>query len=417
MEVFANGFKYLTGLISGQQLSKSGQEPVWQPGQVHRGRVTGLLAQNIYQVRVEGLSLAVQCKHPLKLASAITMEVQGFKEGQYMVRLLNKDEAAQHELQYLAQNLAQSNGSNTPEGVRAVLLSLKTGIAMEPRVMAALQLLLTNQGNGVQDNPLTLTGEFAQKLTNILTDANSKLNLSKSSMCNLKSIQQILQQALLKPESDVPALVRNLETLLSAQRPVKSSGEFFFGPLLGLFSELLYEIKERARGEGSIAGLKGLIAQGEAAEKLMTGQQMTQGNLQDSDGQDCMFFYLPREEGGASKNWGQLKIIKEQRKNSIEADNFSLSLLLETCNFGPVLLEIKVRDKNIKASGKITGEQGASIFRDAWPYLQASLEAVGYHLGQCLWRVVPFTAELRPRVSAVPAPGKTITLPALDIKV
>lgn len=170
-----------------------------------------------------------------------------------------------------------------------------------------------------------------------------------------------------------------------------------FGELLGKYGSLLREVREAAKEAGSLPRGQSFVQEGAVIERQMAGHQIFQSLERESHQENYLFFNLPFIQNGETETWGQLRIIKDPGgKKAIDPKHFSTSILLHTENLGTLLVELKVRNKYVAADGKVTEDWVARMLKKAWPDLQGSFEAMGYHLQPCGWKVDPFEANLQP---------------------
>jgi len=121
-----------------------------------------------------------------------------------------------------------------------------------------------------------------------------------------------------------------------------------------------------------------MVIEGEKLERQMVGHQIVQGFKQEGPKQDDLYFSLPFIQTAAGETWGQLRIKRDAAaKKPGELSPFKVDIFLRTKNFGPLLLGIKVLNKDVLASGKATEEQAVRRIREAWPRLQDAFAAKG----------------------------------------
>lgn len=189
-----------------------------------------------------------------------------------------------------------------------------------------------------------------------------------------------------------------------------------FGSLLEGLSRLLQEVREAVKEAGSPPQAQRLVQEGTIVERQMAGHQIFQSLDKADDQQNYLYFNLPFIQNGDSESWGQLRIIKDGgTKKVIDPSHFSMALMLNTVNMGPLLVELKVRNKEVLAGGKVTEDWVAGLFKSAWPKLQDSFSAMGYNLQPCFWQVGSFSEGLEPKgLNQTKSDGK---LRMLDITV
>lgn len=173
-----------------------------------------------------------------------------------------------------------------------------------------------------------------------------------------------------------------------------------FSDLLETFSRLIQEVREAMKEAGHLPKGQPIVREGSMIESQMAGHQIFQSLESESHQQDYLYFNLPFIKNGETETWGQLRIMKDAGgKKTIDPRRFSSAILLHTVNLGPLLLEIKVWNKDVTANGKVTEDWVAQMLKKAWPKLQEAFEAMGYRLQQCQWKVGPFEENLQPRES------------------
>lgn len=186
--------------------------------------------------------------------------------------------------------------------------------------------------------------------------------------------------------------------------------------ILQIFSKLIDDLKEALKTAGEATPVKSLVQEGIALERQMVGHQVFQ-TLNKVEGQpECLYFNLPFIKQEEKQTWGQIKIIKDntQSKN-IDPKHLSMALLLNTLSLGPLLLELKVRNKEIITAGKVTEEWVANLLKEAWPKLQESFGKMGYQLSRCDWRIGSFATNLLTPV--LKKDDADCSLQAVDLKV
>ena len=189
-----------------------------------------------------------------------------------------------------------------------------------------------------------------------------------------------------------------------------------FSELLENFSQLLQEVRKAVQEAGNPPQARQLLQEGTMIERQMAGQQIFQSFIREYNQQNYLYFNIPFIQNGDKETWGQLRIIREgDRSKAVDPENFGVALLLNTDNIGTVLVELKVRGKNVTASGKVTEGWIADLLTTAWPQLQESLDAQGYQMQQCNFKVGQFNDNLRPSFT-VPAESD-FNLHSLDITV
>lgn len=453
MEILPQGLPLETknvylNLVSGANAEELG----WQKGEVHQGTVMGNLADNNYLVLVDNKEIIVQSPFILPGGSNVAMEVQGQQDGQYLVKLFHNSTPTQEdpvngllnkllikdtplnrnlvqgfieqgiplkpELLQVAERLVQRLGGDSPENINKALLSLKLGVPLEPVLVDDVYSFLTGTGDFNQSNEGQLIS-FMNKLVQ-LTDPGSE-NMGQSLILSREGQQSVLQLSdqlknmMINPEQGTLKVTEQLKELIKSQLPQLMSESSAttpkdtlpapavtqgkeLGGIFKEFSQLLQKVEEAVVEAGSPDQGQRLLQQGAAIERQIAGQQIFQALDKKDDQQNYLYFNLPFIQNGPSSSWGRLRVGKEGRsKQSINPNHFSMSLFLNTVGLGPILLNIKVRNKEVTAGGKVSAERVAGLFRDAWPKLQEAFKEMGYNLHHCLWRVGPVTENLQPQ--------------------
>ncbi len=170
-----------------------------------------------------------------------------------------------------------------------------------------------------------------------------------------------------------------------------------FSELLEGFSQLLQEVRKAAQEAGNPPQLQRLLQEGAMIERQMAGHQIYQSFVREYNQQNYLYFNIPFVQNGETEKWGQLRIIREgDRSKTIDPKNFGVALFLNTDNLGTLLVELKVREKDVTAGGRVTDDWVAGLLTGAWPQLQEAMAAAGYRLQPCRWRVGPVNENLRP---------------------
>ncbi len=173
-----------------------------------------------------------------------------------------------------------------------------------------------------------------------------------------------------------------------------------FSELLENFSQLLQEVRKAVQEAGNPPQARQLLQEGTMIEHQMAGHQIFQSFTREYNQQNYLYFNIPFIQNGDNETWGQLRIIREgDRSKAVDPENFGVAMLLNTDNIGTVLVELKVRGKNVIASGKVTEDWIADLLTTAWPQLQESLDAQGYNLQQCNFKVGQFSNNLQPSLT------------------
>ncbi|GBF32355.1 hypothetical protein DCCM_0549 [Desulfocucumis palustris] len=197
---------------------------------------------------------------------------------------------------------------------------------------------------------------------------------------------------------------------------IKSRG---FSELLEGFSQLLQEVRKAAREAGNPPQLQSLLQEGAMIERQMAGHQIYQSFVREYNQQNYLYFNIPFVQNGDSENWGQLRIIREGGGGkAIDPENFGVALFLNTDNLGTLLVELKVREKDVTASGRVADDWVAGLLTGAWPRLQEALAGAGYRLHPCRWRVGPVKEDLRPVFTGQPETAyPPLRLQSLDVTI
>lgn len=287
-------------------------------------------------------------------------------------------------------------GSAVPPSAAGPEEPPQESVLPQVKVVAA-QVSQKGEGESFAATPLLRPGAEAQKPLENRGTAEGGLPLGKIRESALKSTPGEAPAPIHKtPEqnsenSAAPANSKEVEL----QGQVKPRE---FGRLLQVFGRLLQEVREAVKEAGSPVQGQRLLQEGTVIERQMAGQQIFQALNKVDDPQDYLYFNLPFARDGEGETWGQLKIIKEGgKKKAIDPAHFSLALMLNTVGLGPLLLELKVRDKEVMAGGKVTEDRVAGLLKDSWPKLQDAFDEMGYHLHPCFWKVGSLGEDLRPK--------------------
>jgi hypothetical protein len=345
-------------------------------------------------------------------------------------------------------------GDNSPENLVAVMLALKLNAPSDQRL---LDLLRTYTGslNETQRGSLYQLNRFLQNLNGWMEKDNLTglvhfqpgnvpgMLLSKEGESLFRQIDAMLKSMVLKPEGSKGSLIGQLHDLLTAQLPRLTLAEISgrpssalnpeavavgsgiqlaqgdkmpaFSELLEKFSRFFQELREVAKTAGPSREGQRVVLEGEKLERQMAGQQLVQSFKQEGLNQYSLYFTLPFIQTTAGETWGQLKITRDFAKKTDEDSSFVVDIFLQTKNLGPLLIGLKVLNKDVLASGKATEERAARRISEAWPLLQDAFKVMGYQLMDCNWAVGSFEENLQPRVS-IP-PEETLDLRFLDTRV
>lgn len=172
-----------------------------------------------------------------------------------------------------------------------------------------------------------------------------------------------------------------------------------FSSLLEKFGSLIKELKAAVKEKSAaLPGAPELVARGSLIEKQLAAQQIFQSIAGEKGEQEYLYFNIPFIRHGQTDTYGELRIIKDTGgKRLIDPGSFRMIMLLNTANLGPLVLEIKVLNKDITANIKVSEEWIAGVLDQAWPELQESFQDIGYSLGDCSCKVGVFPGNLQPR--------------------
>lgn len=189
-----------------------------------------------------------------------------------------------------------------------------------------------------------------------------------------------------------------------------------FSSLLEKFGRLMKELRAAVKEAGILPRAHELVLKGGAIERQMAGQQIFQSLASENNWQEYLYFNIPFVRYGETDTYGQMRIMKDTSgKKLIDPKCFSMAILLNTANLGPLVLEINVLNRDITANVKVAEEWIARVFDKAWPELQESFNAIGYSLRQCVCKVGAFLGNLQPRGFDLQADAEKLRL--LDITV
>ncbi|MBC7326230.1 MAG: hypothetical protein H5T99_13115 [Moorella sp. (in: Bacteria)] len=309
-------------------------------------------------------------------------------------------------------------GGHTREDMAIVMAALKRGLPPSPDVLHSLQAFIAGAQGGGQHGILRLPG-FIPFLAGLLAEQGGKevraSHLYRQVLINLAAL-------LLKPEEGAAKVMEQLRSLLAAQFPgggekgrgdagqnylpentgsttSRASG---FNNLLAGFKLLLQEARESAGGSGRAAAGssdQAILGEGEEIARQIAGQHLWQLPPKEGEGPDYLYFLLPLRQDGAVTEWGQLVIKKDSKgRGLIDPRDFSMTILLRTENLGPLLLDIKVWQKEIRVQGQVQEEWVGRLISKSWPALQDAFAGLGYHLHSYQWQAVPLIPGLLSRL-------------------
>lgn len=430
----------------------------WRTGQVLRGMVTGNVAAGTYLITVNGRDVVARSPYALFKDQTIVMEVRGRDGDQYLVRLLHSLEDSEgikglltqlglkdtplmralitgflakqlplkQELLQRAVLMLEIMEGNSLEEVEIVLQVLNMDRPPAPRVLEALQAFIVGEKETLKGNESKLL-PFIRRLADLLEYLTASQRQNASLL--YRQLTEMIASMVLRPEEGTERVLAQLQSLLRAQLPVSGRKEGTvghdrlingikgdlgevgleqqnkvqaFSGLLERFSRLLREFREGVQEAGSMPEGQRIVREGEILERQMAGHQLFQSLKQE----DCLYFNLPFINNGETETWGQLRIMKDTGSQKIiNPQRFSMTILLNTENLGPLLMQIKVCNKEVQASGKVREERVARLLKMAWPGLQEAFAAMGYHLQQCRWQVGTFADKLQPVITGPSGEG------------
>ena len=379
-------------------------------------RLTQELAGFLDGIQEESQSPGEELPHPFRQEGVppFTLSKEGtvlFQQVKDMLRamILKPQEGAEKVTEQLRnllgfqlpkslQNGAEARSELTPEGLKAFAETVPGKAITIPPQRGA-----TSPPVSQEDSPAPVTIKSA------LQDARS-FDINSG---NYKSGQNVdgLPDRAANGQASGTGAVRN-------EIAAESHGKSFraFGELLEKLGQLLQEVRVAVKETGLYQKGQHIVHQGAEIERQMAGHQIFQSIQRDNCQQDYLYFNLPFINNGEKETWGQLRILKNtDGKKMIDPKRFSTVILLNTENLGPLLLEIRVWNKDVTANGKVTEDWVAQVLKKAWPKLQAPFEAMGYRLRQCQWDVGSFEENLRP--SEVDPPKTRSAFRFLDTRV
>ncbi|RYD05774.1 hypothetical protein N752_07730 [Desulforamulus aquiferis] len=461
MEIKPINIKLMNDIMINLSLGKMISQGVnWQKGEIRQGFVRSNVSGNEYLIQLGNRDITVRCNEALPTEGRILLELQGVQDGKFVVKLvepIKPDQVSQEQLLTriinqlqikdtplsrsliqgfinqeiplkaetleLAERLVQRLGGDTPENIGKTLLAIKMGIPQEPPIIDMVYSFLKNTNNLKHGNDPQLF-MFMNRLMAILgqepigeqikaPDAVQELRgvvLPQEGYDLIRKIQDYFRNISIDTPKGVAKVAAQLEVLLnsqlaqnniSLQNNQKQSRLTFKHRnsvnILELFSKLLENLRESARGASESSPARQLTQEGTLIERQIAGHQIFQ-MLNKAEQQDYLYFNLPFIKQDETETWGQLKIIKDNsEQKTIDLNHFSMSLMLNTLSFGPVLLELKVRNKDIMAGGKVTKEWVSDLFKASWTKLQKTFEKMGYNLHLCSWKVDSFMVDLQPK--------------------
>ncbi len=304
--------------------------------------------------------------------------------------------------------------AKTTEQLKNLLSSQLTGLAYETGTKSFSNSKAPNT-NVASPGPITLLEANTTLLTNkvtgeaggqVLTINGKESVMTVSDELITSDVGQLRKttgdESIKQVLKELPSLTDLKQSLtqttgLDQKVPESKFNHRDAATLLQIFSKLIENIKQVAKETGESVQVKNLVQEGTALEKQLVGQQVFQTLNKTEGQQNVLYFNVPFIKQEDSQTWGQLKIIKDNsQRQDIDPKHLSLALLLNTLSMGPLLLELKVRNKEIIAGGKVTEEWVANSLRTAWPKLQDSFVKLGYQLHTCAWQVGSFTTNLLP---------------------
>ncbi|SHK54683.1 hypothetical protein SAMN02745123_02260 [Desulforamulus aeronauticus DSM 10349] len=339
-------------------------------------------------------------------------------EAQPLSALLSKEgyELLQKIQEYLKNiSLEPEQGlTKTAEQLKNLLSSQLTGLTYETGMKSSNNSKVLNT-NVASPSPVNLFEANMTSLTNKVTgEAGSQSPIINSKESVMTASDELItsdvgQLRKTTGEESTKQVLKELTSLadpkqsltqttgLDQKVPDSKFNHRDAATLLQIFSKLIENIKQAAKETGESVQVKNLVQEGTALEKQLVGQQVFQTLNRTEGQQNILYFNLPFIKQEDSQTWGQLKIIKDNtQRQDIDPKHLSMALLLNTLSMGPLLLELKVRNKEIMAGGKVTEEWVANSLRTAWPKLQEAFVKMGYQLHTCAWQVGSFTTNLLP---------------------
>ncbi len=309
--------------------------------------------------------------------------------------------------------------TKTAEQLKNLLSSQLTGLAYETGMKSSNNSNAPNTNvaniNVASPSPVNLFEANTTSLTNKVTGEAGSQSLTINSKESVMTVSDELitsdvgQLRKTTGEESTKQVLKELTSLadpkqsltqttgLDQRVPDSKFNHRDAATLLQIFSKLIENIKQAAKETGESVQVKNLVQEGTALEKQLVGQQVFQTLNKTEGQQNVLYFNLPFIKQEDGQTWGQLKIIKDNsQRQDIDPKHLSMALLLNTLSMGPLLLELKVRNKEIIAGGKVTEEWVANSLRTAWPKLQDSFVKMGYQLHTCAWQVGSFTTNLLP---------------------
>lgn len=404
----------------------------WYPGKIVHGTVYSKLSDKTYIFSINDKKIVAESSVLLSDGQQITMEIQGRKEHQYIVKLINQENSnldtlkiiinqlgikdtnlnrslikafltkglpLKYDLIQKASQLIQTSGQYTQEEILMVIQGLKWNI-YKVQTLKAVQSFLYNEKQIGNEGLINL----AKYLKGIAVSLNGKLDEHSTTKTLLQKINQMVNQTFLKPEEGSLSLKNQLQNLFASQLPISkkdlkrlSRQSLSFSKLLQNFSRFLQEAEANLnKVQGFKESYLPLIEEGKRIEKQLEGQQIFQ-SLWDLDQENYLYFNLPIIQKDKILNWGQIKIKKDiNGKKIIDPQNLNFSILVNTKNLGPLQLDIKIWKKEVSASGKVTKEWVKEILVDSWQNIQKTFSSMGYKLNNCKWEVCSFEEKLQP---------------------
>ncbi|HBT47505.1 MAG TPA: hypothetical protein DEA73_06465 [Peptococcaceae bacterium] len=439
-----------------------GRHPVWYVGQVIKGKILARMSAGSYLLVVEGREVVARSDLSLEIGQFVVMEVQEFRDGRYMVRLLSgrpgqKEEGGEalksllHRLgledtpahralvqAFIAQRLPLTGESlkeaslmlgflqsrppgevPTEEEIATVLHALKRELPPRPEVLQALHAFVRAEQEGRQST-ITRLVDFiftaAPVLREVLAEGQSRALLLQ--------MEATAKALLLRPHEGSAAVAQQLRSLLSAQLPswapsygygegvgkgTKGGGHGGTDPTvrdLPARLRLLLHLLDRYEGAGERKALAASIKEeAYVLARYLWGQHFWQ--VGKGEGEAHLYFGLPVYLDGQILHWGELLIRKDRGAAVTASRDFTVTVLVHTRRLGRLALEIRVRGSEIAVRGKVEHAWVGRLLDSSWCMLEEALRGLGYRLHHPTWEVARVSSVFAPQSppEAGPAPG------------
>ncbi|PRR73115.1 hypothetical protein [Neomoorella humiferrea] len=404
---------------------KDNQKLDWEVGQILQGKVLGQRGTGCFILELEGREILARTSLFLSPGDLVRLQVQERQGNLYMVKLLSEGELTtndtlgdilarlglkdtplqrslvqkfiDHRLPLQQELLGQAKqalallGSEDKEGIEVVLQAIKMGVLQRTDALKPLQEFMLGEKNPEQSG-ITRLARFIPLLTDLIYGLSGKRG--EEARLLYQELRTFVSSLVLNPEEGVEKVAEQLLNLISSQLPARDgvvpSRPIYLNDLIEKLERLLQAIQESNREAGQSADSK-LLETGKDIARQLVGQQIFQCGIRNDELQSCFYFTLPMLKNNEVTTWGQLVIKKEGRGNSPDRQNFNISILVNTESLGCLLLEMSIRQREVRVQGKVEEEWVGRLIKESWPALQEAFARLGYHLHEYNWKqgIVP----------------------------